>query len=225
MWRSCWVVAIVVVIVAPTLGRRHALGCDFCTGSSATISDEISGADVAVIATMIRAPEKAKDAKSGPSKAVFQIDYVLKGGQHPSRAEDGTLLPVELHYFGNAQVKTPFLLLGVGSPKLNWGSPFVLSTRAVEYVRKLSQSPGEGPERLEFFQSCLEDTDAVVARDAFDEFAKAPYGGYRKLKQKLDRGRLLKWIADKSLPDMRKRLYLMLLSVCGTAQDVPMLRE
>ena len=46
----------------------------------------------------------------------------------------------------------------------------MLSAKAVEYVRKLPKLPAEGAERLEAFQPYLEDADAILSRDAFDEF-------------------------------------------------------
>ncbi len=204
---------------------RSVLACDFCGPVNLTISEELTSAEVAIIVTMTKAPEKSKDGKSELTKAVFQVDHVLKGGQSLKLDENGAPLPVEAYYFGDAKVKTQFLLMGLDPPKIKWGSPLAITTKAVEYVRRLPKLPAEGPDRLEFFQAYLEDSDAVLARDAFDEFTKAPYDDFRKLKPKMDRGKLLKWIADKELAASRKRMYLMLLSVCGTADDVPMLKE
>jgi hypothetical protein len=217
-----------IIVTAACLaaaGSWAALACDFCGPVNLTISEEINSAEVAIIATMTKAPEKAKDGKSELTKAVFQIDHVLKGGQNLKQDESGGVVPVEAYYFGDAKVKTQFLLLGIDPPKVKWGSPLSISSKAVEYIRKLPKLPAEGPERLEFFQQYLEDADGTLSRDAYDEFAKAPYEDFRKLKPKMDRPKLLKWIADKELPMSRKRLYLMMLSVCGTAEDVPMLKD
>jgi hypothetical protein len=206
-------------------GSWAALACDFCGPVNLTISEELSSAEVAIIATMTKAPEKSKDGKSELTKAVFQVDHVLKGGQNLKLDEAGAPLLVEAYYFGDAKVKTQFLLMGLDPPKIKWGSPLALSAKAVDYVRKLPKLPADGAERLEFFQAYLEDADAVLARDAYDEFAKAPYTDFCKLKPKMEREKLLKWIVDKELAISRKRLYLMMLSVCGTSADVPMLKE
>ena len=96
---------------------------------------------------MTKAPEKAKDGKNELTKAVYQVDHVLKGGQTLKQDESGGLLPVEAYYFGDAKVKSQFMLLGLDPPKVKWGSPLVLSAKAVEYVRKLPKLPAEGPER------------------------------------------------------------------------------
>src|SRR5947207_5496478 len=95
------------------IGSWSALACDFCGPVNLTLSEEINSAEVAIIATMTKAPEKAKDGKSELTKAVFQVDYVLKGGQTLKQDEAGALLPVEAYYFGDAKVKTQFMLLGL----------------------------------------------------------------------------------------------------------------
>src|SRR5438045_9798971 len=92
------------------------MACDFCPGVNLTISEEINSAEVAIIVTMTKAPEKAKDGKSELTKAVFQVDYVLKGGQTLKQDESGGLLPVEAYYLGVAKVKSKFILL-VHSPQ------------------------------------------------------------------------------------------------------------
>ena len=58
---------------------------------------------------------------------------------------------------------------------INWGTPIAISERGQEYVAKALDLPKEGPDRLVFFQDYLEDKDEMLARDAYDEFAKAPY--------------------------------------------------
>src|SRR5438874_4736036 len=123
-----------------------ARACDFCGPVNLTLSEEITSAEVAIIATMTKAPEKAKDGKNELTKAVFQVDYVLKGGQTLKQDDSGALLPVEAYYFGDAKAKTQFMLLGLDPPKVKWGSPLVLSAKAVEYIRKLPKLPESGAE-------------------------------------------------------------------------------
>jgi hypothetical protein len=220
--RLCLVVG--ALALSATAASVTALACDFCKVENLTLSEELNAAEVAVIATMTTAPEKSKDGKSELSKAVFRIDHVFKGGQSLKLDADGGLLPIEAYYFGDAKAKTQFLLLGLDPPKVKWGSPLALSAKAVDYVRKLPKLPADGPERLEFFLPYLENEDAILARDAHDEFGKTPYNDIRKVKDKMSRADLLKWIGDKELTASRKRLYLMMLSICGTKEDVPMLK-
>jgi hypothetical protein len=79
--------------------------------------------------------------------------------------------------------------------------------------------------RLRFFLSHLQDEDEMLARDAYDEFARSPYGVIRQLKPYLDRSQVVQWLTDPEVPVHRRRLYMVLSSVCGEAQDAEMLER
>ncbi len=100
-----------------------------------------------------------------------------------------------------------------------------VSDRAVEYLRQLDSLPEKGPERLAFFQDYLQDPEQVLSRDAYDEFAKAPYSEVKGLRDKMNHAQLLAWIKHPDTPLNRKRLYLVMLSVCGGPDDLPMLEQ
>ena len=85
--------------------------------------------------------------------------------------------------------------------------------------------PKEGPDRLAFFQDYLEDKDEMLARDAYDEFAKAPYSGRVGLKDRMKHDKLVEWCKSTQIPVSRRRLYMTMLGVCGTPDDLPMLEE
>ena len=64
----------------------------------------------------------------------------------------------------------------------------------------------------------------MLARDAFDEFANAPYPDIIALKPHMDREQLIAWIkATDTVPASRRRLYLTMLGVCGEKEDANML--
>ena len=77
--------------------------------------------------------------------------------------------------------------------------------------------------RLKFFQDYLEDDDEMLAGDAYDEFAKAPYAEVIALKKEMKRGRLLEFIQDTDVPSNRRRLYFTMLGVCGQQEDADLL--
>lgn len=79
--------------------------------------------------------------------------------------------------------------------------------------------------RLDFFQDYLEDEDEMLARDAYDEFAKAPYAVVQALKPKMDHAKLIEFLNDPEVPSNRRRLYFTLLGVCGTKSDAAMLEQ
>lgn len=79
--------------------------------------------------------------------------------------------------------------------------------------------------RLAFFQDYLEDEDEMLARDAYDEFAKAPYADVIALKSKMNRDQLISFIENPDVPSNRRRLYFTMLGVCGTNSDAALLES
>lgn len=130
---------------------------------------------------------------------------------------------IETIYFGDGKVGSHFLIMGIDPPRISWSSPLILTSRAKEYLVKLPTIPKEGNERYAFFQKHLEDQDEMLARDAYDEFAKADYTKIKAMKPNMDRDQLVAWIQNPEIPASRRRLYLVMLGVCGTEADLPML--
>ena len=62
-------------------------------------------------------------------------------------------------------------------------------------------------------------------RDAYDEFAKAPYAAVKELKARIHRDKLRAWIADPNVTPSRRRLYLTMLGVAGDAEDCQQLEN
>ncbi len=219
-WASLsWLLAVVVLSNSLT---ATATACPFCAAVSQTFTEEIDTMDAVVIAELVKLPVKSPEvdgvASREPMKATFKIIQVIKGGQH--LLETTT---IETIYFGDGKLGRPFLIMGVEPPKIMWSTPMQLTDRARQYIPDLLTLPKEGADRLEFFQRHLEDPDEMLARDAYDEFAKAPYAAVIDLKPKMDHAKLVEWIQDGDIPASRRRLYLTMLGVCGSAEDLPML--
>jgi hypothetical protein len=100
-----------------------------------------------------------------------------------------------------------------------------LSQAGAKYVKQLSELPAKGFQRLLFFMNYLEHDDPLLAQDAYDEFARAPYTQIQQLGDQMDRKQLVAWINDPQVGPTRRRLYLTMLGVCGQAQDVEMLES
>jgi hypothetical protein len=128
-------------------------------------------------------------------------------------------------YFGEADKKQVFLISGLGAETPDWTTPLPLSEAAVEYVRKLPTLPASGADRLAFFQEHLENDDPLLAQDAYDEFARAPYEDVQALGPRMHHDDLVKWIADLEINPSRRRLYLTMLGVCGGKDDLPLLES
>lgn len=199
-----------------------AVACPFCSAVSQTFSEEMATMDAVVVADLVELPPPAKADDTGKElpKAKFKVVQVVKGESFikPNQM-------IETIYFGDAKKGSPFLVMGVDPNNVMWSTPLKLSERSKTYIPQLLSLPKDGGKRLEFFQEYLEDADEMLARDAYDEFAKAPYANVHDLKPKMQHDKLVSWVKNPDIPASRRRLYLTMLGVCGKPQDVAMLEE
>jgi hypothetical protein len=203
---------------------QRATACPFCSAVSLTFAQEIAQSQTAAIVRLIEPPPAGalSPRAEGPlPKGKFAVVEVLKGADLVAEAghagAEGT--PIETIILEEKPVGTLFLLMGIEPPKLVWSSPIPVSERAVGYLRKLAALPEKGPDRLAFFQQHLEDPDETLARDAYDEFAVAPYADVRGLADRMDSTQLLEWIENPKVQANRRRLYATMLGACGTKAD------
>ena len=206
-------------------GSSAGWACPFCTTPQQTLSEEMAASDAAVIAVLeeaIKPPTQEdpfEEDETGPYKgAKFKIVEVIRGDFKPGDI-------IETVYFGEDAADKQFLIQGMLGDQLDWGTPLPMSPRGVEYAKQLPQVPKSGPDRLRFFMNYLEDSDPLLAQDGYDEFARAPYEDLINIKDSLDRQQLVEWITDSQVGPTRRRLYLTMLGVCGTQEDVGMLEE
>lgn len=209
---------LLLVAVGPTVARA----CPFCSAVSLTFSQEIEQSAAAVVARLVTPPPAAalSPVADGPlPKGVFEVDLVLKGADLLDQPGGGDAVQIEAILLEDKPVGSLFLLLAIEPPQLLWSSPIAINERVVTYLQELPSLPASGPDRLAFFQEHLEDDDAILARDAYDEFAVAPYDDVRGLKDRMDAAKLLGWIRDPDVQANRRRLYATMLGVCGTEAD------
>lgn len=219
MMRRALIVLLAIGLIG--VGRTTvATACPFCSAQSQTLSEEIAAMDAAVIAVLDALPKPPKPGDAGDEvvKAKFRIVTMIKGGKLLAKTP-----VIESVYFGESKPGKKFFITAVGPENLQWSTPLPLSERGEQYLLQLEKLPKAGPERLEFFQQYFEDKDDLLARDAYDEFAKTPYDIVQALKPKMKHDQLVGWIQDLNVSTSRRRLYLTLLGVCGGADDLPML--
>lgn len=191
--------------------------CPFCASVGLTFTDQMASKDVVVTAELIEIPEPADDDEELP-RATFEIIKVFRGKELVK-----TGMKFKALLIGRYPVGEKFFVMGVDPPRINWTTPMKSSDRVLEYLGKLDDLPEKGADRLEFFQDYFEDEESILAFDAYDEFAKAPYEDLINLKDRMDRERLIKLINKDETSPNRRRLYFTMLGVCGKAEDTEML--
>jgi hypothetical protein len=183
--------------------------CPFCSASGQTMRQEMETMDVVALASLVKVSETPTD-----SLGTFRIEKIVKGDLY---AKVG--MSVEATYYGPPESKKTFLIQGVDPKSFVWSAPIALTDEAKEYLGKLLALPEEPVKRLAFYQSYFEHPDFLLSRDAYDEFAQAPYDEVVKLKPQIQRERLIEWINDPAISVDRKRLYYTLVAICDVKED------
>ncbi len=209
-------------LLAPTLALLSLTiivpvsACPFCNAVSQTLRQEMAAMDAVVIGKALQS-DATRNKETG--EVLMLIEQVLKGKDLITANQE-----VKAVYYGDVSEGRRFLLSGVDPPQIQW-SCLPLSARAEKYVVDVTKLSDEPLERLRFYQNFLQDEESMLARDAYDEFATAPYEAVRGLGPEMDHDQLIKWIRDPEMSTDRKRLYLTMLGVCGDAKDLPLLEE
>jgi hypothetical protein len=222
VWRVFGCRALLVLVIAlalPSPGKA----CPFCAAVSQTIDEEMQSMDVAVVARLefaadMEVPGADADVGELPLSR-FRVLEVLKGQDWVKVDQE-----IQATYFGPDEKQNHYLMLAADPPNLMWGNAMMLVPVAEEYVRQITQLPRD-PSRLKFFLNYLEHEEELIKRDAYDEFAKAPYQDVIALKDDLDRQQLLDWIRDPDVSIEHRRQNLTMLGVCGQPEDAEVLAE
>ena len=220
---------VVTALMLITLGRTSSSGfataatasnCPFCAAVALTFSEQIDNSEISVVAELVSVPPPTTDPDADFPKAEFEIVQILKGEKY---VKQGMKFKTQL--VGTYPEGQNFLVMGVDPPKVAWTTPMKASERVFDYLSKIQSLPESGADRLVFFQDFFEDKESVLAFDAFDEFARAPYEDLIAMKDQMDREKLVDWIMDKDTLINRRRLYFTMLGVCGGDDEIPMLEE
>lgn len=211
---SAWylpVLAFALLIALLDGNQSSAIG-PCCLMKQPTFRAEMVTADVVVLAKLqFTVPP---DLKTGIDHAQFEIVDVLKGEK---RGLVGGQMVVP--HYGGGKPGDIFLLTKAGPPTPEWSMPDFVTPRTQDYLRKLAELPDDPTKRFLFYHSHFEDQDAMIARDAAEEYDETPYAELKTFQPHLNREQLLAWLGNPEIRVSHKRLYYKLLGLCGKAQD------
>ncbi len=206
-----------------------ATACPFCSATAQTLRQDMAAMDVVAFGELIpTGKSKPQSIVGTPTEseenlagvAEFKIVESLRGD---SIVPVGTIISAP--YYGPAKSTGRFLLMGVHQTEVLWSSPLSVTTEAEKYLRQTSHLPEDRAERLKFYLNFLENPEALLARDSYDEFAQTPYEDVKKIRDSLDHAKLIEWIKSKDVAPDRKRLYYTLLGVISDKKDAPLLES
>jgi len=96
---------------------------------------------------------------------------------------------------------------------------------AYSYITQAPSPETPAPKRLKFFLQFFEFPDPLVADDAYNEFAKAEFKDVRAAADAFPRKKLREWLTDEKTPQNHIGLYGIMLGLCGTKEDAPLLEK
>lgn len=194
--------------------------CPFCSAPSMTLTEQLTGADTAVLVKWVSGkPAKLSDAGSTEFEVV-EVVHQDGGG----KLKPGSKL--DLIRFRTGKPGDLFLLLGtLGGQNIEWGSPLEVSKAGFEYMKNSPKPDQPAVKRLSYFLKYLENPDQMISDDAFGEFANAAYSDVVQLSKDLPREKLRTWLTTNSVSPGRIGLYGMMLGLCGTDEDTALMER
>ena len=218
--RSAAILSLVIVGLCLFIGQQAIAmaTCPFCSAVALTFTEQINEQQVAVVAKLVKKPEPPTADSFDFPDGKFEIVGVLKGKEI---VDTGMTFKTQL--VGVYPVGQKFLVMGQGAPDISWTTPIKATERVFNYLNQIRDLPESGPERLVFFQQYFEDKEKILAFDAYDEFAAAPYDDLVAMKDQMQREKLLEYIQSPKTTINRRRLYFTMLGVCGQPEDIKML--
>ena len=92
----------------------------------------------------------------------------------------------------------------------------------LESTMKLENAPSV--QRLKHFFAHLDNPDEEISRDAYMEFAAAPFKDVAGAAKSFDADKVLKWLRDKNTASYKLGLYGLMIGVAGRSQDAATLK-
>lgn len=198
-----------------------AAACPFCSAIALTFTEQLGSNEIAVVAKLVELPPPPQEDEDGYlefPKGKFEIVGVLKGEKIVNVG-----MNFKTQLVGTHPVGQKFLIMGVNPPRVSWTTPMRTTDRVEAYLKDIQKLPPGGADRLVFFQDYFEDEEQMLAFDAYDEYAKAPYEDLLAMKDRMDHDKLMRFIKDPETTFNRRRLYLTMLGVCGNKEDAKIL--
>lgn len=214
---------VALILLAPSFAfaERHAKTivrcCPFCSAPSLTLSEQLTQADAAVLAQWVDG-EPAKEKSAGST--TYSIVEVSRGPKDKLKKSDKITVP----RFRAGKKGDLFMLFGTKDKEIDWSSPLEVTEMTYQYIVQAPSPESPTGKRLEYFLKFLEFSDQLVSNDAYGEFANAPYDDIVKVKDKMDRQKIRKWVSSKETSPTRLGLYGLLLGLCGNEEDAQLMR-
>lgn len=214
-----FVFSFTIAILCSWGSRVEAVRCPACAPVLVpTLSEHLADADSAFLVKLVSS--RKADPKSGKiaqtTLSILQIEIDIE-----NKYKQGEKLVLAKYLDGKAG--DLYFLNGTRKKEASpvvWNKPQAISETAYYYITQAPPLDAPNTERLAYYLKFLEYPDAVIANDAYAEFAKSPYDDVAALRKILPREKIRKWLASTETSPARVGLYGLMLGLCGTKDDV-----
>jgi len=211
--------ALLLLFFSPRLWQATIWGCPFCDAPTTTLSEQLGTCHVAVLVKWVSAEKPAAmDFAEGTTT------YAVLASIGPGAAQYPVNHPIVVPRYISGRAEDECLLFGsLNDEKLAWGLPLPISRDCWKYIISAPAKELPVKDRLPFFLAHLEHADPEIAMDAYSEFAGIPYEELKAIRKQLPREKVIAWLQDPFTIPTRKGLFGLMLGLCGTPADVPMM--
>jgi hypothetical protein len=219
MQRILWACSAVALVLMGASIPTRVLACPLCGAPTLTLTEQFSKADAAILAQWVSAEMPSKEKLGSTTYEIVKV------ASAPAKTvEKGKKITLERYRQG----KPGDLALVFGSrfrsDTIEWGPPLDISAAGFKFLVEAPSFDAPQDVRLTYYLKFLENSDAMIASDAFGEFANAAYKDIVPLAKHFPRESLRKWIADPKMLAMRMNLYGLMLGLCGNEEDAQMMQ-
>ncbi len=212
--------SMVGLLVALACWTTSATACPFCEATSPTWLQSARDADSALIAQAVKVQADTNSDDIVPlMKVTLAVVEVLRGQEQLRGVKQ-----FQCEMLESPRIGSKWLLTGAGNAEISWSPLVELTPERAKYFAAARQLPESGNARWQWFYRHLEHADALIADDAYGEFAAAPFADLKAFAGEIKRAQLWQWIRNDKTPEHHRGLYFTMLGLCGTAQDAAELK-
>jgi hypothetical protein len=203
-----------------TLAPLPAAACPFCSAPSLTLGEQYGKADAAILVGWASGEMPSKEKLGSTTYEIMQV------ARTPVKSiEKGKKITIERYRPGKKGDLSLLLGSRAKGETLEWGSPLDVTAAGYDYIVDAPSGDAKAEKRLSYYLKFLENSDRLVADDAYAEFANAPYKDIVPLAKQFPRASLRKWIVSPDVPPTRIGLYGLMLGLCGNADDAALMES
>jgi hypothetical protein len=192
--------------------------CPYCE-PSLTLTEQFSKADAAILVHWVSAEMPSKEKLGSTTYEIVQV------ARAPAKTvEKGKKITLERYRQGKPGDLSMVFGSRFRSDTLDWGSPLDISAAGFKFLVEAPTFDSPQSERLAYYLKYLENSDAMIAADAFGEFANAAYKDIVPMAPHFPRDSLRKWVNDPKTLPTRINLYGLMLGLCGNDEDAKMMQ-